>query len=481
MTWPDAHVAIPTLSEDGAFLFVNLLRLVADVCALLAIPLAPGAPTGEPIPLVEQGLAAFSYLGEAGGRYFFETNLGAPDGRVVAFDLKERALPRMVEIVGQQDRPLARSTRSVRSERSIVIGDRLYLTTLDKTRHRVAEYDLAGRPLGELAIPPARSVGANGGDRYGAVGKARGGGLIIALWSFTEPPRAFVWDPASRELTPAADRRPPRLEGVDIRQIEYRSFDGTRVPASIVALKSTPRDGSAPCLLYGYGGAGMAITPEFAFDVLGWVALGGVWVLANIRGGGEMGEAWHAPARNANKQVTFGDFQAAAEHLIAEGLARPASLGIRGISYGGLLVGACLTQRPDLFGAVVAEVPLLDPLSIGKTYWSAQLALEIGNPTKNAEAFAAIASYSPLQNLAAGVAYPPTLVVIADADAPLLVEGDASSSPPCRAWMAKVGLGAGRTWSISSAAPATAAGRRASSSTPPAASWLSWRPTSPAG
>ncbi len=310
----------------------------------------------------------------------------------------------------------------MRAERSILSDGRLYLTYIENAAHRIVAFDLAGKRLGELATPLATSLAGHGGDRYGAIGAARGGGLLIDLWAFTEAPTACVYDPATGGLIArAADRRPPRLADVQIRQIEYPSFDGALIPASIIALKTTPTDGSAPALLYGYGGAGMAITPEFALDIVGWAAMGGVYVLANIRGGGERGEAWHT--KGPDKQVTFDDFCAAAEFLIDQGLARRGALAIRGISYGGMLVGACLTRRPDLFAAVVAELPLLDPLSIGKDYWSAQLAPEIGDPTKDAAAFEVIARYSPLQNLAETVAYPPTFVVAADSDARMLVAG----------------------------------------------------------
>jgi prolyl oligopeptidase len=424
MDWAPAHAAIPTATADGRFLFVNLIRLVADVSALTVQPLEAGEPVGEPVALCEPGLAAFSYIGEKSDRYYFETDLAAADGRIIAFDLSSPAGPRIIEIVPPQARPLARSTRPVRAERSVLTGERLYLTYIDKAAHRVAEFDLAGRHRRDLDLPPAVSVGGPGGDRYGALGLARDGRILIAVWTFATAPCAYVCDPATGALEPAAPARPPpALEGVDIRQIEYPGSDGTPIPATIIAMKQTPRDGSAPCLLYGYGAAGMAITPEFALDIVGWLALGGVYMLANVRGGGERGEAWRTAARGADKQVAFDDFCAAADYLIAQGLARPASLAIRGLSAGGLLVGVCLTQRPELFGAVIAELPLLDPLSIGRDYWSAQLAPETGDPTRDPKAFESIARYSPLQNVAAGVAYPPTLVVVADCDAPLLVDG----------------------------------------------------------
>jgi prolyl oligopeptidase len=167
----------------------------------------------------------------------------------------------------------------------------------------------------------------------------------------------------------------------------------------------------------------MPIVPEFQLDIAAWLALGGVYAVANIRGGGEFGAPWHEAGKGARKQNVFDDFIAAAEYLLAQRIAKPGHLAIRGLSNGGLLTGACLTQRPDLFGAVISELPLLDPLRMGRDHWSAQIAPELGNPTEDPAAFDTIARYSPLQNLRAGVVYPPTLVVAADKDAQLLMDG----------------------------------------------------------
>lgn len=425
MTWAPAHAIIPTVSDDGRWLFVNQIQLVADVSALGVLSLEPGGrPASEAIDLAPKGEAAFNYVGERAGRYFFETNLGAGRGQVVGFELDAFPAVRRVEAVAEQAAPLARSTRSVRSEHAVFANGRFYLTLLDGPRHRIGEFGVDGRWLRDLPLPPASSVAGQGGDRYGDLSAAADGGLLIDLWTYTQAPCAWRFDPADDSWSLVAPDRPaPALSAVETELVFYPAADGTPIPATIIALKDTPRDGAAPVLLYAYGAAGMAITPEFGLDIVAWVAAGGVYVIANIRGGGEYGEAWHLPATLAGKALTFDDFRDAARFLIARGLASPRRLGIRGLSAGGLTVGAAMTREPELFGAVIAELPLLDPLSAGRDYWSAQLAHWLGDPTADPAAFAYVGAYSPLQNLKPGRTYPPALVVMADGDAQLLSDG----------------------------------------------------------
>ena len=324
----------------------------------------------------------------------------------------------------EQGRPLAGSSPSVRAERAVIVGGRIYAAYIDGAAHQVAVFDLHGRPLGALDLPPAVSVAGGGGERYGTLSPSVDGKLLIDLWTFTQVPTAHVHDPATGETSPAAPcRTPPKVDDIEIEQTTYAARDGTLVPISIMGRRNVPKDGSAPCLLYAYGGAGMAITPEFGPEIAAWTALGGVYVLANIRGGGERGRSWHDAAKGPRKQTSFDDFCDAAEWLIERGITTVEGLGIRGLSFGGMLVGGAITQRPELFGAALIELPLLDALSVGRDHWSAQLAPEMGNPTSDPEVFASIACWSPLQNITPGRRYPPTLTVVADQDAPLLADG----------------------------------------------------------
>jgi prolyl oligopeptidase len=214
-----------------------------------------------------------------------------------------------------------------------------------------------------------------------------------------------------REPKIAADTSP-----YETRQVFYRSKDGTRVPMYITQRKGTPRDGKSPTLLYGYGGFNVSITPAFRPSVIAWLEMGGTYVEANLRGGGEYGDAWHEAGTKTRKQNVFDDFIAAAEYLIAEKITSPAHMAISGRSNGGLLVGATLLQRPDLFAAALPAVGVLDMLryhtaSANARQWSSDYGL-----SENAEEFAALRAYSPVHNVKSGVCYPATLVTTADRD-----------------------------------------------------------------
>jgi prolyl oligopeptidase len=419
MTWPEAHGAIPTVSDDGRFLFINQLKLVADLSALSALPLDGDQP-GAPFPLVETGKATFAYIGERDGLAVFQTNLGARLGRVIGFDLRDPTNLRVVEIVPEQALPMVRSIREVRSERAALVEGGVVLTFLDGPAHRVRLFGPDGRMAHELPLPRACSVAGPGGDRYGSLSKASDGGLLIDLWAFERTPSSWRWT-AERDVLEPIGQSGPAIPGAVVEQTFFKAADGTAIPVTI--LRPAGVSGPLPCLLYGYGGAGQPITPEFSLDIAAWLALGGVYVVAHIRGGGEYGEPWHHAAWRETKHVTFDDFCAAAEYLVAAGVAERGRVAIRGISFGGMLVGAALTRRPELFAGVVAEIPMLDPLSIGRDHWSAQLAPELGNPAEDPAAFDVIRAYSPLQNLKPGMAYPPTLTVMADQDAQPLLDG----------------------------------------------------------
>ncbi len=426
MDWPEAHAAIPAVTDDGRYLFVNIIKLVANVCRLRALPLdAEGAPCGPEIALARDGEAGFCFIGAAGGLYCFETDLDAPNGRVVGFDPSDAGSGRPVSVVEEQALPLSISPRAARAERSVAMNGRLYLTYTDGGAHVLREFDPKTGSFRGLPLPPGTAVAGTGGDRFGRMSAASTGDkLIIDLWRHTAPPISLVYDPATDTQESAAPNAVPReLSNVVTEQVRYRSKDGTMVPMTILSLGEIPRDASRPCLLYGYGGWGMSIVPEFGLDIAAWLALGGVYAVANIRGGGELGKRWHEAGKGANKQNVFDDFIAAAEYLIAENIAHRERLAIRGLSNGGLLTGACVAQRPDLFAAVISELPLLDPLRMGRDHWSAQIAPELGNPTSDPKAFEVIARYSPLENLRDGVAYPPILVVAADKDSQLLMDG----------------------------------------------------------
>jgi prolyl oligopeptidase len=198
-------------------------------------------------------------------------------------------------------------------------------------------------------------------------------------------------------------------------QVFYRSKDGTRVPMMLTSKKGTPRDGSAPTILYGYGGFDISLTPAFSSAVLVWIEMGGIFAVANVRGGGEYGEAWHRAGIKDRKQNVFDDFIAAAEFLIAEKWTSPAKLAIQGGSNGGLLVGACMTQRPELFGAVLPAVAVMDMLRFQRFTIGWAWTSDYGS-ADDADEFRTLLAYSPYHNLRPGTAYPATFITTADHD-----------------------------------------------------------------
>ncbi len=200
-----------------------------------------------------------------------------------------------------------------------------------------------------------------------------------------------------------------------MKQVFYKSKDGTKVPMFITYRKGIKLDGNNPTLLYGYGGFNIPLTPSFSISIAAWLEMGGVYAVANLRGGGEYGKEWHDGGRRANKQNVFDDFIAAAEYLIQEKYTSTPKLAIKGGSNGGLLIGAAMTQRPDLFGACLPHVGVMDMLRFHKFTAGRFWVDDYGSPDKEAD-FKVLLKYSPYHNLKPGVKYPPTLVFTADHD-----------------------------------------------------------------
>lgn len=421
-TWDDAHVSLPSVTADGKFLFVSENHITAKKNKLLLYPLN-GTTVREPLTLIEGGEGYAIHLGDAGAESFFQTDLGGLEfGEIVAIDRTTPQRANWRRVVGQQKDAMALGAPAARSPQAIVAHDRLYVTFIHDAHHRIAMFDFAGQHLGDVPLPVIGSVAGYGGERFGDLSLGSDGTLLVELWThthrqlparFTPKTNRFEW------LFP--EEIDKHALGTPVRQIFYTSGDGTKIPMFLIG--EARRGQKQPVLLYGYGGFAAAITPEFSPDIPAWLKFGGLYAIANIRGGSEYGKAWHDAGRRLNKQNSFDDFCAAARYLVAEGYATRETLAIRGLSNGGLLTGACLTQHPELFGAVICELPLLDPLSMGGDPWSSALEPELGNPVKNETDFAAIRPYSPLQNLGKHKNYPPTFVAVADRDSQLLMDG----------------------------------------------------------
>jgi len=336
------------------------------------------------------------------GRIWLRTNLDAPNYRVVSVACDSPDPSRWETVIAEGKDVIEGFDRT---------RDRLAVLRLVRATSRLATYDLRGKDEREIPLPSLGAIelveGEHAGDRVG-----------YTFQSFTQPPIAFVADARTGKAEELVRlRMPDRLDvaGIAVDQIAYASRDGTEVTMFLVHRKDVAPTGKTPTLLTGYGGFNISRTPAYSAGVAAWVEAGGLFALPNLRGGGEYGETWHKAGMLGRKQNVFDDFHAAAEALIAGGWTTPDHLAISGGSNGGLLVGAALTQRPDLFAAVYCAVPLLDMLRYQNfriaRFWIA----EYGS-AEDPEQATWLRKYSPYHNVRAGVRYPPVLFTTAEGD-----------------------------------------------------------------
>lgn len=352
--------------------------------------------------------AAFEFADAVDDRLYFRTDHEAPLGRVIAVDAS-RGIP-AVEPSGRAPlRDVVPAQADTLSSLTIV-GRQLVAVYLRDASDHLRIFTLDGAPAGEVPLPSLGSLS-------GLTGRVGDDAMFLRFSSFTEPPTVYRFAFAGQALTPFGRAGTPLIDpaAYDVTQAWYPSKDGTRISMFVVHKKGLVRDGLRPTLLTGYGGFNISLTPQFDPTLFLWLDENGVIAVPNLRGGGEYGEAWHQAGMLDRKQHVFDDFIAAAEWLIAEGYTRPSRLAIEGGSNGGLLVGAVMVQRPDLFGAVVCRVPVADMLryhrfTVGR-FWIP----EYGSAEDPAQ-FPFLYAYSPLHNVRDGVAYPPTLITTADTD-----------------------------------------------------------------
>ncbi|MEZ6319120.1 MAG: prolyl oligopeptidase family serine peptidase [Phycisphaerales bacterium] len=337
-----------------------------------------------------------------GDTLLMETSIGAPNGRVVAIDLHDPAFERWTDVVPQDDKLVVQSAGFARGIVSV--------NYMDAAKSRIALFDFHGKSLGDLALPGIGSAGLGTmDDRTEA---------FLSFSSFNVPPSIYRVDLASGERTLWYDGTaavPVDPSQIEVKQVWYESKDGTKVSMFLVHKKGLKLDGNNPTILYGYGGFDISQTPYFSATMYPWYEAGGVFALANLRGGGEYGAAWHEAGMLDKKQNVFDDFIAAGEWLVANGYTRPEKLGIAGGSNGGLLTGAVLVQRPDLFGAVISAVPLLDMLRYQDFLMARYWVPEYGS-AENAQQFETLRKYSPYQNVKPGTKYPAVLFTAGEND-----------------------------------------------------------------
>jgi prolyl oligopeptidase len=355
------------------------------------------------VPVVTGLDARFDSPVPTADRLYLRTNLDAPNGRVVAVDPADPALERWTTVVPERE--------SSALEHFVLAGGKIVTQELESATSRLRVFSLAGDALADLPLPTLGTVRGLDGEKDNAT-------VVAGFGSFAIPACAFAFAVETGERTPLAPvAAPASLDPADfdVRQVHYRSKDGTSISMFLVGRKDAPRDGKSPTILDGYGGFNIPRTPDYRPLFLAWMERGGLMAVANLRGGGEYGETWHRAGMLGNKQNVFDDFIAAAEWLIDEGYTSPDRLAIYGGSNGGLLVGAALTQRPELYRAVFCAVPLLDMIryhhfSVAKLWIS-----EYGS-ADDPEAFRWLYAYSPYHHVERGTHYPAVLLTAAEQD-----------------------------------------------------------------
>ncbi len=381
----------PAVTRDGAYLVLEIREGTSSDNRVYIQDLANSGPVR---PLIDEAFAEFAFLGNQGSKLLFKTTWQAPRGRVIEIDLSAPERTKWREVVAEAGDALDQAMFSDGFISLLYLHDvsgLVKIASLDGKIHR--------------AVPlPANST----------ITLVEGATRYYGVAGFGQP--MTIYDCPGNACSPAANVKlgfDPSL--LETKQVFYESTGGVKVPMFIVMRKGARTSGNTPTILYGYGGFNVSITPAFSPAIAAWVERGGIYAVANLRGGAEYGEQWHRAGMKQNKQNVFDDFIKAAEWLIANKYTSAKKLAILGGSNGGLLVGAVLNQRPELFGAAVPAVGVMDMLRFDQFTIGAAWASDYGSPS-NEEDFKTIYKYSPLHNIRKGASYPATMVMTADHD-----------------------------------------------------------------
>ena len=388
----------PVLSEDGHYLVMSVQD--QDFGRNLLFYLEPGSAKPRAVELISKLTAAYEFLGNTGSVFYLRTTENASSGKVVAVDVLKPAPANWKTIIAEQKEAIE----------TVQYVDGKFIVSYLKDAHAQTKiYGAEGKLIDELPLPGLGTIAWSGARQTDKE-------LFYTFNTFTSPGTIYHFDVDTRRSTvyrePVLTFDASKLE---TKQVFYTSKDGTRVPMFLTFKKGLKLDGSTPTLLYGYGGFNVALTPSFSPTFVEWVQLGGIYAVANLRGGSEYGEAWHQAGMKLKKQNVFDDFIAAGEYLIANKYTSTPKLAIFGGSNGGLLIGAVLNQRPDLFGAAIAAVGVMDMLRFDQFTIGKQWTGDYGSPSDPAE-FKVLRSYSPLHNVKVGTKFPPTLITTSDHD-----------------------------------------------------------------
>ncbi|HEY1132072.1 MAG TPA: prolyl oligopeptidase family serine peptidase [Roseateles sp.] len=390
------------VSDDGELLVISVWKSAGSKNGLMVLPLPKGAFSGgKPQPIALGFDAQYTPVNVMGGKLVVKTDKDAPRGKLVAIDLKNPVPAGWKTLVAEG--PDAMTAASA-------VGGRYLLSYLHDAATLVRVHDADGKQLSEVPLPGVGTAGGFGG-RWNSKE------TFFSYTSLTTPAEIHRYDVATGEIAPF--KKPKTAFNTDefeTRREFVTSKDGTRFPIFIAARKGVKFDGTNPTLLYGYGGFDISITPAYGVTSATWLKMGGVYVIASIRGGGEYGSAWHEAGTKLRKQNVFDDFIAAGEWLVANKVASPATLAVNGGSNGGLLVGAVANQRPDLFAAAVPQVGVMDMLRYQNFTIGWAWATDYGTSKDSPEMFKALYAYSPLHNIRSGAKYPAVLITTGDHD-----------------------------------------------------------------
>lgn len=387
-----------SVTEDGKYLIISVW-LGTDRQNLIFYQNLEQSES-KVVELIDRFEASYRAIDNDGDTLWVMTDLDAPRGRIIAIDLHNPDQANWREIVPEAAETLESVT---------LLNNWFVVKYLQDARSQIKIFNLDGNLIREVELPGIGSAGGFSGKRHDTE-------TFYTFTSFTTPATIYRYDLKTGESKlfrqPQVDFKP---EEYQTQQVFYSSFDGTKIPMFITHKKGIELDGNNPTYLYGYGGFNISLTPSFSVSNLAWIEMGGIYAVPNLRGGGEYGEAWHQAGMKDKKQNVFDDFIAAAQWLIERKYTNNNKLAIAGGSNGGLLVGACMTQRPELFAAALPAVGVLDMLRFHKFTIGWAWCPEYGDPDRE-EDFKTLYSYSPLHNLREGTSYPATMIITADHD-----------------------------------------------------------------
>jgi prolyl oligopeptidase len=391
------------VTEDGRYLLITMFEGSGNKNRLYAADLGNAAApnVNAPVkPVIETDDAEFAPIGNRGSVVFLRSDKDAKNRKVIGVDLQNPAPAAWKTIVPEQPQSL---------ETVAVIGGRVVAQYLVDVQSKLRLFGLDASDQGEIALPGIGTVG-------GVSGREDAPDVWYTFTSPLTPSTVYRYDPSTKKSTAfEPPRLPIDLSGFETTAMFATSKDGTKVPFFLTAKKGLARDGNNPTMIYGYGGFSVTTLPTYRQDVPAWLEMGGVWVTVSMRGGSEYGEKWHEAGMLEKKQNVFDDFIAVAEHLIREKYTSPAKLGVMGGSNGGLLVGAVINQRPELYAVALPAVGVMDMLRYDR-FTGGRLWVQEYGSAQNAAQFPFLIKYSPLQNIKTGVCYPATLITTADHD-----------------------------------------------------------------